>query len=128
MATAAEIQLIRNADPGAVLPGIDTPTGNPLPSSSLLDYTKITQNAKGSPYYYNPATGLGHPRALGEFHSPAFQRGRALERFGQDRVGGLIERRAHRGIADLADPPAVIRLPRLILLRRQAEMRPHLPG
>ncbi len=56
MATAAEIQLLRNADPGAVLPGIDTPTGNPLPSSSLLDYTKITQNAKGSPYYYNPAT------------------------------------------------------------------------
>ena len=56
MATAAEIQLIRNANPGAVLPGIDTPTGNPLPSSSLLNYTKITQNAKGSPYYYNPAT------------------------------------------------------------------------
>ena len=56
MATAAEIQLIRNADPGAVLPGIDTPTGNPLPSSSLLNYTNITQNAKGTPYYYNPAT------------------------------------------------------------------------
>ena len=55
MATAAEIQLLRNADPGAVLPGIDTPTGNPLSSSSLLNYTQITQNAKGSPYYYNPA-------------------------------------------------------------------------
>ena len=56
MITSAEIQMIRNADPGAVLPGIDTPTGNPLPASSLLNYTKITQNAKGAPYYYNPAT------------------------------------------------------------------------
>ncbi len=56
MATSAEIQLLRNADPGAVLPGIDTPTGNPLAASSLSSYTKITQNAKGSPYYYNPAT------------------------------------------------------------------------
>jgi len=55
MATSAEIQLLRNADPGVVLPGIDTPTGNPISSSSLLSYTKITQNAKGSPYYYNPA-------------------------------------------------------------------------
>src|SRR5262249_4950030 len=66
--------------------------------------------------------GLGHACALGQFHPPAFQRGRALERFGQNRVGGLIERRADRDIADLADPPAVIRLTGLISLRRQAEM------
>ena len=44
MITSAEIQLIRNADPGAVLPGIDTHTGNPLPASSLVNYTTITQN------------------------------------------------------------------------------------
>ena len=53
MATSAEIQMIRNADPGAILPGIDTPTGNPDPASSLMSYTQITQNAKGSPYYYD---------------------------------------------------------------------------
>ncbi len=51
MITSAEIQLIRDADPGAILPGIDTPTGNPLPVSSLLSYTKV--NNPG--YYYNPA-------------------------------------------------------------------------
>jgi hypothetical protein len=36
MITSAEIQLIRNADPGVKLPGIDTPTGNLLPASSLV--------------------------------------------------------------------------------------------
>lgn len=55
MTTSAEIQLIRNADPGAKLPGIDTPTGNPLSASSLLNYTQITQN-KSAPYYYDPAS------------------------------------------------------------------------
>ena len=34
MITAAEIQMIRNANPGAVLPGIDTVTGNPYAASS----------------------------------------------------------------------------------------------
>jgi hypothetical protein len=55
MLTSAEIQMIRNADPGAVLPGIDTPTGNPDPASSLMNYTQITQNPAGAPYYYNAA-------------------------------------------------------------------------
>ena len=55
MITAAEIQTIRNNDPGAVLPGIDTMTGNPYAASSLLDVTKITQNSK-APYYYSPST------------------------------------------------------------------------
>jgi hypothetical protein len=54
MITAAEIQMIRNADPGAVLPGIDTPTGNPYATSTLLDVTKITQNSK-APYFYKPS-------------------------------------------------------------------------
>jgi hypothetical protein len=49
MLTAADIQAIRNADPGAVLPGIDTMTGNPYATSSLLAVTKITQNSK-APY------------------------------------------------------------------------------
>jgi hypothetical protein len=54
MITAAEIQTIRKNDPAAVLPGIDTMTGNPYATSSLLDVTKITQNAT-APYYYSAA-------------------------------------------------------------------------
>jgi hypothetical protein len=48
MITSAEIQLIRNADPGAKLPGIDTPTGNLLPASSLTSYTQVAN----APFYY----------------------------------------------------------------------------
>ena len=54
MITAAQIQMIRNADPGAVLPGIDTMTGNPYATSSLVDVSKITQNSK-APYSYSPS-------------------------------------------------------------------------
>ena len=54
MITAAEIQTIRDNDPGAVLPGIDTMTGNPYATSSLLDFTKITQNPR-APYHYIPS-------------------------------------------------------------------------
>ena len=43
MYTAAEIQMIRNIDPGAVLPGIDTKTGNPVAASSLIDVAKLTK-------------------------------------------------------------------------------------
>jgi hypothetical protein len=57
MITAADIQTIRNDDPGAVLPGIDTMTGNPYAASSLLSVTKITQNSK-APYYYSPSRNL----------------------------------------------------------------------
>src|SRR3984957_8790517 len=54
MITAAQIQTIRDNDPGAILPGIDTMTGNPYPTSSLLDVTKITQNSNAA-YYYSPS-------------------------------------------------------------------------
>ena len=54
MITAAEIQMIRNLDPGAVLPGIDTTTGNPYATSTLLDFTKITQSSS-APYFYSPS-------------------------------------------------------------------------
>jgi hypothetical protein len=57
MITAAEIKAIRDAVPGAVLPGIDTMTGNPYATSSLLDVTKITQNNK-APYYYSPSANI----------------------------------------------------------------------
>ena len=64
MITAADIQTIRNDDPGAVLPGIDTMTGNPYATSSLLDVTKITQNSK-APYYYAPSTNSVYVKQAG---------------------------------------------------------------
>ena len=57
MITAAEIQTIHYNDPDAVLPGIDTMTGNPYATSSLLDVTKITQNSS-APYYYSPTANI----------------------------------------------------------------------
>jgi hypothetical protein len=57
MITAAQIQSIRDHDPGAVLPGIDTMTGNPYATSSLLDVTKITHSSK-APYYYSPSANV----------------------------------------------------------------------
>ena len=54
MITAAEIQMIRNFDPGVVLPGIDTTTGNPYATSTLLDVTKISQSSS-APYFYTPS-------------------------------------------------------------------------
>jgi serralysin len=53
MITSADLQLIRNADPGAKLPGIDTPVGNPLPTKSLKSCTTITQN-RFAPISWNP--------------------------------------------------------------------------
>ena len=57
MITAEDIQEIRDSDPGAVLPGIDTMTGNPYATSSLLDVTKITQSSR-APYYYSPSANV----------------------------------------------------------------------
>jgi hypothetical protein len=57
MITAADIQEIRINNPGAILPGIDTMTGNPYATSSLLGVTKITQNNK-APYYYSPSANV----------------------------------------------------------------------
>src|ERR1700761_3781806 len=54
MITAVQIQEIRDNDPDAILPGIDTMTGNPYAASSLLDVTKITQKTNAA-YYYSPA-------------------------------------------------------------------------
>src|ERR1700722_15414724 len=55
MLSAAQIKTIRDNDPGAVLPGIDTMTGNPYAPSTLLDLTKITQNTH-APFYYVPSS------------------------------------------------------------------------
>jgi hypothetical protein len=66
MITAADIQMIRNADPGAVLPGIDTMTGNTYATSTLLDVTKIIHNST-APYFYTPSRNtvtVTHPGAV----------------------------------------------------------------
>jgi hypothetical protein len=52
MATSAEIRMLRTLDPGVVIPGIDTPTGNPLPTSQLQSCTTLTTN-QNAPVYYN---------------------------------------------------------------------------
>jgi hypothetical protein len=64
MITAEDIQEIRNNDPGAVLPGIDTMTGNPYATSSLLDVTKITQKTS-APYYYSPSANVVYVNQAG---------------------------------------------------------------
>ena len=51
MYTSAELQMLRSADGGAVLPGIDTPTGNPLAAGSLTSYLSLPSN---SGYFYDP--------------------------------------------------------------------------
>lgn len=54
MMTTAELALLRAADPKAVLPGIDTPTGNQTAASQLTSYTSITTNPS-APFYYVPS-------------------------------------------------------------------------
>src|SRR5574337_746285 len=56
MATPAEIQMLRNADPGVVLLGIDTPVGNQTDPSLLKGLSSIPRSA--SPLRYNPATNV----------------------------------------------------------------------
>ena len=53
MYTSAELQMLRNADPGARLPGIDTQTGNALAAGSLTSYLSLTTNGH-APYFYDP--------------------------------------------------------------------------
>ncbi len=55
MYTSTELQLLRNADPGVKLPGIDTPAGNPLAAASLKPLSSIPTSA-GGPLYYNAKT------------------------------------------------------------------------
>ena len=56
MYTSAELQLLRAADGGASLPGVDTPTGNQLPAASLVKAnTLTTSRAAGLGYFYDPS-------------------------------------------------------------------------
>src|SRR3954462_5795086 len=65
--------------------------------------------------------GLAHARAVGEARGPALQC-RALHRPGQDDVRGLVQRRAHTGVTDLADASCDVRLAGLVFLGCQAEV------
>ena len=51
MITSAELQLVRNAVGGAVLPGIDAPAGNPYSLGSLHSYTALSSGS----YLYVPS-------------------------------------------------------------------------
>ncbi len=51
MYTSQELQMLRNADPGAVLPGVDTPTGNLRPVGDLISALSPPQ---GAPWIYDP--------------------------------------------------------------------------
>jgi Right handed beta helix region len=53
MYTSAELQLLRNADPGVKIPGIDTPVGNPLSASSLKSLSSLPTNST-APVFYQP--------------------------------------------------------------------------
>ncbi len=45
-----EIQLLRSADPGVVLPGVDTPTGNMLAASALKPLSSLPTSGSGIIY------------------------------------------------------------------------------
>jgi hypothetical protein len=66
--------------------------------------------------------GFLHSGSLGELGRPALEV-MTLDRAGQDDVRGLVERRAHQPITELADPAGDILLAGLMLLRRQSKMR-----
>ncbi len=57
MYTANELQLLRNADPGVTLPGVDTPTGNLLPAGSLKPLSALSTNSS-APISYNPGSNV----------------------------------------------------------------------
>ena len=50
---------------------------------------------------------LLHAGAFGKPHRPALEGCAALQRLGQDDVAGLVERRSHSLVADLADPSPI---------------------
>ena len=56
MYTSTELQLLRNADPGVQLPGIDTPAGNPLAAGSLKPLSSIPTS--GGPLSYDAKTNV----------------------------------------------------------------------
>ncbi len=54
MYTSAELQLLRNADLGVKIPGIDTAAGNPLAAVSLKPLSSLSTSASQA-IYYNPS-------------------------------------------------------------------------
>jgi len=82
--------------------------------------------------HHRQLAGQRHTRLSGTGMScdrqrPTLQIG-TFDRSRQDDVGRLLERAPHAAIADLRDATPMIGLARLILLRRQSEVRPHRTG
>ncbi len=86
-----------------------------VPSASMR--CMITASRRGQRHL-----GFVHAGAPFDPHGPALQLRTAFDRLGQHDVGGLVKRRAHRSITDLADPAGVVGLAGLMLLRSQPEM------
>src|SRR5271165_213894 len=51
MYTSAELQLLRNADAGVKIPGIDTPAGNPLSTASLKQLNSLATSPSAGVFY-----------------------------------------------------------------------------
>ena len=64
MYTSTELQLLRDADPGAQLPGIDTPAGNPLAPGSLEPLTSMTTSST-APFFYDPMNNVVYVKQEG---------------------------------------------------------------
>ena len=64
MYTSAELQLLRNADPGVEIPGIDTKTGNPLALTALKTLSSLPTDAH-SGVYYDPHSNQVHVMQAG---------------------------------------------------------------
>ena len=64
MYTSAELQLLRSADPGVQIAGIDTPAGNPLSESSLKSLSSLTTNPS-APIYFNAARNVVYVKGAG---------------------------------------------------------------
>ncbi|HVP97956.1 MAG TPA: hypothetical protein VMS87_01650, partial [Roseiarcus sp.] len=56
MMTPAELEMLRNADPGAILPGIDTPVGDQIAPSLLKPLSAISTARSAPVMRYNPTT------------------------------------------------------------------------
>ena len=56
MMTPAELQMLRNADPGVILPGIDTPVGDQIAPSLLKPLSAISTARSAPVMRYNPTT------------------------------------------------------------------------
>src|SRR6266568_64355 len=64
MITMVELAMLRAADQGATLPGVDTPTGNLLAPATLIQLPQIS-TLWNAPFLYNAATNIVYVKQNG---------------------------------------------------------------